>query len=57
MKNVMKWLLSEEEGQGMVEYALLIALIAIGVIGVMKTLVGSMNDLYYDAKDAVEQAS
>ena len=57
MKNMMKWFMAEEDGQGMVEYALLIALLAVGVIGIMNTLVGSMTTLYENAKDAVEQAS
>ena len=57
MKNMMKWFMAEEDGQGMVEYALLIALLAVGCIAMMKVLVGSMTTLYENAKDAVEQAT
>ncbi len=32
MKNVMKWLKNEESGQGMVEYGLIIALMAAVII-------------------------
>lgn len=38
MKKLMNWLKNEESGQGMVEYALIIALIAVVVIGVVRTL-------------------
>ena len=34
MKNMMKWFMEEEDGQGMVEYALLFALVAlVAVVG------------------------
>ena len=38
MKKMMNWLVSEESGQGMVEYALILALIAIVVIVALSTL-------------------
>lgn len=38
MKNLMKWLRDEESGQGMVEYGLILAGIAIVVIVAVQTL-------------------
>ena len=46
MLNLFKRLVKEEEGQGLVEYALIIALIAIVVIGAVRTLGGSVNDKF-----------
>ncbi len=39
MKNIMNWFMKEESGQGMVEYGLILALIAVVVIAAL-TLVG-----------------
>ena len=38
MTEMMNWIANEEEGQGMVEYALIIALIAIVVMGALQLL-------------------
>jgi len=38
MKKVLSWLKNEESGQGMVEYGLIIALIAVGVIAALVIL-------------------
>ncbi len=38
--------LSDEEGQGMVEYGLIIALVAIAVIAVLTTLGGSLTGTF-----------
>ena len=40
MKKLMNWLKNEESGQGMVEYGLILALIAVVVIGAL-TLLGT----------------
>ncbi|MFM1564775.1 Flp family type IVb pilin [Helcococcus ovis] len=40
MKNIMNWFMKEESGQGMVEYGLILALIAVVVIAAL-TLVGN----------------
>lgn len=38
MRNFFNWLKNEESGQGMVEYGLIIALIAVGVIAALVIL-------------------
>lgn len=38
MKEMMNWLSEEESGQGMVEYGLIIALIAVAVMVVLGTM-------------------
>ena len=43
MKNMMNWIANEEEGQGMVEYALILALISIVAIVALKALGGTVN--------------
>lgn len=43
MKKLMNWLKNEESGQGMVEYALIIALIAVVVIGAVRLLGQTVN--------------
>ena len=40
MKNMMKWFMAEEDGQGMVEYALILALIALACV----TFAGALGD-------------
>lgn len=42
----MKWFLSEESGQGMVEYGLIIALIAVVLIAALTALGGGLNDIF-----------
>ena len=39
-------LLRDEEGQGMVEYGLIIALIAIAVIAALTAMQGSLSDVF-----------
>ena len=43
MKKMMNWLANEESGQGMVEYALILALIAIVVIVALRALGNTVN--------------
>jgi pilus assembly protein Flp/PilA len=45
MKKFMRWLKKEESGQGMVEYGLIIALIAIVVIAALIILGPAIRDL------------
>lgn len=43
---MLKRLFYEEDGQGMVEYGLIIALIAVVVIGVLASIGGGLNTLF-----------
>ena len=43
MKEMMNWIANEEEGQGMVEYALILALISIVAIVALKALGTTVN--------------
>lgn len=47
----MKNLVVEEEGQGMVEYGLIIALVSIAVIGALGLLGGSLSTIFGDIKE------
>ena len=46
MKKIMNWFKNEESGQGMVEYGLIIALIAVVVIGAIALLGPKINTLF-----------
>lgn len=46
MKQLLNWLKDEESGQGMVEYALIIALIAVVVIIALTTMGESIRDKF-----------
>lgn len=48
MKNMINWLRQEESGQGMVEYGLIIAGIAVIVMVVIFTLGGQIKTLFND---------
>ncbi len=49
MKSLMKRLWIEQEGQDLTEYALLLALIALGAIGAMKTIASTINGVFQNA--------
>jgi len=46
MKEIMKRFFKEEEGQGLVEYALIIALIAIVLITALTTMEGGISNVF-----------
>ncbi|HVB34871.1 MAG TPA: Flp family type IVb pilin [Patescibacteria group bacterium] len=49
MKNLLYRLWKEEEGQDLVEYALLVVLIALGAIAAMKSLASAISDAFSNA--------
>ena len=51
----MKELLTQTRGQALVEYALILVLIAIVVIGVLILLGASISDVFSQVVDALEQ--
>lgn len=56
MKNLIKKIkvfMSEQDGQGMVEYGLIIALVAIVVIGAIVLLGGNISGLFTKAASAL----
>ena len=50
MKNLMRRLWQEEEGQDLVEYALLVVLIALGAVVAMKSLASAISDAFANAE-------
>ena len=53
MRNLLKQLWSDESGQGMVEYALIVALVAIGLIAVFLYLRNETGDVLDTAADSL----
>jgi pilus assembly protein Flp/PilA len=49
MKNIMKRLWKEEEGQDLIEYALLVALIALAAVAVFPTIGTSIHTIFVNA--------
>ena len=54
MKKFMNWLVSEESGQGMVEYGLILALISIVVIAILGTLGSNLKDVFTKISDDID---
>ena len=48
MKKLINWLKNEESGQGMVEYGLILALIAIVVIAALRFIGQNVNKTFMD---------
>lgn len=53
MKALVKRLWKEEKGQGMVEYGLIIALVAVVLIGALVSLRGGLESIFGDAEKAL----
>jgi pilus assembly protein Flp/PilA len=49
MKNVLKGLWEEEDGQDLTEYALLVALVALASIATMKIFAAAVSDAFSSA--------
>ena len=48
--------LSDESGQGLVEYALIIALVAVGLIAILLVLRNSIGDVFNNTSEALVNA-
>jgi pilus assembly protein Flp/PilA len=57
MKNIISWLKEEESGQGMVEYGLIIAGIAVVVMGAIFLLGPKISSLFTQVSDKLPAAS
>jgi pilus assembly protein Flp/PilA len=53
MKNLIKRLWKEEEGQDLIEYALLVALIALGAAAVFPTIGTTINTIFTNANACI----
>ena len=49
MRNLIRRLWQEEEGQDLVEYALLVVLVALGAVVAMKSLATAISDAFSNA--------
>jgi Flp pilus assembly pilin Flp len=56
MMNLLKRLWQEDKGQDLTEYALLLALIALGAITSMGTLAKTINNMFSNASASVANA-
>lgn len=56
MQDLWKVLWSDDSGQGMVEYALIIALVAIGLIAVLVFMRNRTGDVYQAVADSLKAA-
>ena len=56
MYDITKQLLSDDAGQGMTEYALIIALVAIGIITLLLTFRGQLKSIFTNATTALTDA-
>ena len=51
---MMKWFMEEESGQGMVEYALILALVAIAAIAVLPNIGNSIRNIFNNVNDNLQ---
>lgn len=56
IKRIIKNEITDEGGATMVEYALIVALIAVLLIGVISLMTGSISDLFTHIKDKITEA-
>ncbi len=57
MKNIMKRLWKEEEGQDLIEYALLVAFIALAAAAIFPTVGKSINTIFTNANTCLNSAT
>lgn len=55
MKKLMNWLKNEESGQGMVEYGLIIVVVALIAVVGMKLLGGNLQNLFTNIGEKVDK--
>ena len=53
MKNLIQRFIREEEGQDLIEYALLAALIAVALIATLKTVAGNVTNIFTEVTGAL----
>ena len=53
MKNFLAWLKDEESGQGMVEYGLIIALVAVLLVATLVLFKDKIKDVFMKANSAL----
>lgn len=56
MKELRNWLIEEECGQGMVEYGLIIVVIALGVVTIMGTVKGDLVNAFTKVSEKLQEA-
>ncbi|MEL7606906.1 MAG: Flp family type IVb pilin [Sedimentibacter saalensis] len=57
MKKLVKWLKNEESGQGMVEYGLIIVVVALVVVLGLGVLGNGLSDFFNDTENKVSNYS
>lgn len=57
MLDMIKRLWKEESGQGMTEYGLILALIVIGVIGILFTMGGTLKEKFNDVNEGLNKTN
>jgi pilus assembly protein Flp/PilA len=53
MKRMLNWLASEESGQGMVEYGLILVLVSVVVIAVLTAMGGGLQTIFTKINNAL----
>ena len=56
MRAVLGSFMKDEQGQGLVEYALIIALVAIGLMAILVLFRNSIGNVFDAAKDSLDNA-
>ena len=56
MKSLWQTFWSDESGQGLVEYALIIALVAVGLIAILLVLRNSVGNVFNNAAEQLNNA-
>jgi pilus assembly protein Flp/PilA len=55
--NIISKLVKEEEGQGMVEYSLILALVSVAAIGTLTTLGGNVKTVFTSSSTALKSTA